>query len=159
MMRVRDWSINRDAVKALVVVYGPAEAARQAKLPLKLVYRWAHRFGWKKAERLVRTSGYNGTHALAGKDAGDVLAMALRNHKEESILNLAQYIVDASREAKKSKCKLDVAKQVRDVAMVHQVVFPAEKKPPLIEAAILINTSVVRDNPPEMLADAEVVEE
>jgi|SRR5215831_19690752 len=158
MMRVRDQSINMDAIKALCVVYGPTEAARQAKLPIKRVCRWAYRYGWKKAERLVRTSGYNSGHAIASKDAGDLLTRALQNHKDESILNLAAFVAGAAKEAKRTKKKLPIAKQVRDVSTIFRNVFPAEKEDSLIAAAILVGSSEVKDDPVEILADARVVE-
>jgi len=159
MSKKRDWSINRDAVKALVAVYGPREAARQSKLPYGTVSCWCRRYKWKKADRLTRTSGINGDPSLPQDDAATALLKAMAQHKEESTLNLAEYVRNASKQAKNTKKDpLQHARQVRDVASVYNTIWPAESEGELIEGAILIGAAPVKDNPAEMLAKATVVE-
>lgn len=156
----RDWSINRDAVKALVAVYGPREAARQAKLKECTVLRWCARYGWKKASRLIHTNGINGDPSIPmTDDAGDALVKAFQKHKEQSTLNLAHYTAKASKQAAKLSNPLEKARQVRDVATVYKTLWPAEEGGKLIEGEILIGTMKVRDNPEEMLAMTEKLPE
>lgn len=156
----RDWSINREAVKALVAVYGPREAARQAKIPYGTVAQWCMKFKWKKASRLIHTSGKNGDPSVPMKDdAGDALVKALRSHKEVSTLNLAHYTARAARQAANLKDPLDKARNVRDVATIYDKLWPQESQTELIESAILIGSAVVKDNPQEMLAATQVIED
>lgn len=151
----RDWSINREAVKALVAVYGPREAARQAKIPYGTMCTWCRKFSWKKAERLVHMTGKNGDPSVPMKDdAGDALIRALQNHKEISTLNLAHYTAKAAVQAAKLKDPLEKARNVRDVAAVYQAVWPEMESGELIEAAILVGGMVVKDDPKEILEAA-----
>jgi len=155
---LRDYTINRDAVKALVAVYGPNEAARQAGIPIPTVKSWCQRFKWKKAERIIRTTGRPTNSAIAHKSAADALIQALQNHKDASTLNLAKYVEKASRKALSKKDPLECARQVRDVASVYGTIFPEETTEGMIEARILIGEGKVTDNPEEILAKAQVVE-
>lgn len=156
----RDWSVNRDAVKALVAVYGPREASRQAKLPYGTVAAWCRKFKWKKASRLIHTSGINGDPSVPMRDdAGDALVRALQQHKEESTLNLAKFTAKAAKQAATLKKPLEKAKAVRDVSHVYATLWPNEQGGELIEAGILIGAMKVQDDPQEMLAAATVVED
>ena len=53
----RDFSIDRAAVKALVAVYGPREAARQAGINESTVLAWSRRYKWKKAAFIAPMKG------------------------------------------------------------------------------------------------------
>jgi hypothetical protein len=152
MQRFVDRSVDRQAVKALVAVYGPREAARQAGLPFGTVSSWCRRFSWKKAARIERTTGINGASLIAGKDAADALSDALNSHKEASTLNLAKFTERASSKAARHGDPLSVARNVRDVAQVYRTVWPVQEEGSIIEEAILIGTAKVTDNPQEMLA-------
>ena len=153
--RKRDFSLDRTAVKALVAVYGPREAARQANLPVGTVLSWSRRYKWKKASFIPRGTGINGDKPGDGRDAGDVLRDALEKHREESTLHLAKFTANASKQAAKSTNPLDVARKVRDVAGVYATLWPAEEGSELMEGAILIGAAKVTDNPREMLAITE----
>jgi hypothetical protein len=155
----RDYSIDKSALKALVAVYGPREAARQAGIPSGTVTKWASRYKWKKAVFIKRGTGDQEPSALAGKDAGDLLKEALENHRESSTLHLAQYTANASKKAAEHRDPLEVARKVRDVAGVYQTLWPLEEQSGLIEGAILIGGAKVSDDTVEMaqlIKDAEV---
>lgn len=154
----RDWSVNRDAVKALVAVYGPRETSRQTKLPLGTVLSWCRRYKWKKAALVLPTSGINGgVQEARGEDAGDVLTKALLNHRNQSTLNLAHYVDKAAKAAVKAKEPLGIAKNVSHVAQVYKTLYPPEQGGELIEGQILIGAAAVTDNHAEMMAIAEEV--
>lgn len=160
MRNFRDHSVNRDAVKALVTVFGPREAARQANLPPGTVFSWCRRFKWKKAACVKPTNGINGGPQTAPeRDAADILAQAMAKHKEESTLNLAHYTAKAAKAAVKATDPLKVARNVRDVAQVYRVLYPPEEGGELVEGAILVGGAAVVDDHREMLALAEEVQE
>jgi hypothetical protein len=152
----RDHSISRDAVKALVAVYGPSEAARQAKLSRNTVLTWCRRFKWKKAAVIPRSSGKNGMSGIVPEDAGDAIVRAMAAHKEEAEVNLAHYAANAARQAAKLKDPLEKARNVRDAAAVFRAVFPEEQGGEMVEGAILVGAALVRDDPVEMLAVTQI---
>lgn len=155
----RDWSINRDAVKALVAVYGPNEAARQSKIPRGTVLSWCRRYKWKKAAVLPRTNGINGMTGVVPQDAADAIASAMANHKRETETHLAQFTEKAARKAAASEDPLKVAHQVRHVAQVYSTLWPPEDGGEMVEGAILIGNAPVTDNHAEMIAQSEVIED
>lgn len=164
MQRFRDHSVDRTAVKALVAVYGPREAARQANLPSSTVLSWCRRYKWKKAAVLPRTNGINGMNSVVPRDAGDALAEAMAKHKENSTLHLAEFTAKAAKQASRLKDPLGKARAVRDVAQVYRTLYPPEEGGELIEGGMLVGAAVVKDDPAEMLAetgmqiqDAEVI--
>lgn len=137
-MPQRGNDVDRKAIKALVTLFGPREAARQAGLPEGTVTRWAAQFGWKKA--IV---------ADTRKDAGDMITDAVQNSKKVSTVHLARFVeraaVDAADETKTPK-PLDVARQVKDVAAIYGTLWPHQKQAGIIEGAILIGGAVVTDS-------------
>jgi hypothetical protein len=152
-----DKEVDKAAVKALVTVYGPREAARIAKLPPGTVMAWAHRYKWKKVTtRPVGVSRDSGS-TLGGKDAADALAAAMESSKVASTLHLAKYTEKASKAAAEHEKPLDVARKVRDVAGVYSTLWPAEEHSELIDGGILLGTEAVTENPEEMKALAEDV--
>lgn len=81
---------------------------------------------------------------------------SLENSRIKSTLNLAKYTEHASAEAANAPKKLDVARKVRDVAGVYQILYPPEEGSELIEGSILIGAAKVTDNVKEI--EAHVVE-
>jgi hypothetical protein len=152
MQRYVDHSIDKGAIKALVAVYGPREAARQAGLPQGTVLYWATKYKWRKADRIPRSTGINGMSGIIPKDAGDAISDAMAQHKEEATVRLAQYTAKAARKASQLKDPLEKARNVRDVAAVYRAVWPEEQGGEMVEGAILVGGAAVRDNPVEMLA-------
>ena len=152
----RDYSIDKSAIKALVTLHGPRGAARLAGLPVGTVLSWSRRYKWKRAvlhtpPSTVTTAAKPGA-ALEGKDASDMLRETMENTRINSTLHLANYVEKASKDASKHKNPLDVARKVRDVAGVYQVLYPPEEGNELIEASILIGAAKVTDDPKEIEA-------
>jgi hypothetical protein len=127
-------NVDRKAVKALIALFGPREAARQAGLNENTVLYWAARFGWKKA---------TGKPEL--KDAGDLISEAVQRSKRMSTAHLAKFTERAAFEASEHKEPLKIAKQVRDVAGVYAAIFPHKESGGLIEGEILIGGATVSD--------------
>ncbi len=135
-----------------MAIYGPREAARKAGIPEGSVLRISSQRKWKKAV------GFRPSEVVPADapDVGDVIAKAMAQSKEQSALHLAQYTQKASKKAAEHKDPLEVARKVRDVAGVYQVLFPPEEETSLIEGSILVGEALVTDNPQEILARAEV---
>jgi len=149
--KAADRSIDKGAVKALVTVYGPREAARIAGIPVGTVMSWCHRFKWRKASvRPLVPSELTGRSNIAGKDAGDVLRDTLEAAKTNSTLHLARFTENASKKAAEHKNPLEVARKVRDVAGVYSTLWPAEEHSELIDGGILLGTEEVTENLDEM---------
>lgn len=151
-MSRRKGEIKHDmsGLKALVAIYGPREAARRANVPEGTMLYYASRHKWKKA------TGFRDEKERP-KDGGDVVSEVLIRSREESTINLAEYTRKASKKAAEHKDPLEVARKVRDVAGVYQVLFPAEEGNELIEGSILIGEAAVTDNPEEIMARAKEV--
>lgn len=94
---------------------------------------------------------------MDGKDPSDMLKESLENSRVNSTLHLAKYVEKASEKAAKHTDPLEVARKVRDVAGVYQVLYPPEEETGLIEGSILIGAAKVTDDPKEI--EAHVREE
>lgn len=145
---------EKAALKALVAMHGPREAARVSGIPFGTVSNMCFRYKWKKATGFKAASD----HPLGGKDAADVIRESLERHRSDSTLNLAKYVDQAAKKAAEHKDPLEVARKVRDVAGVHQILFPKEDEGGLIEGEILIGTRQVTINTQEVEARAKEVE-
>jgi hypothetical protein len=145
---------EKAALKALVTLHGPREAARVAGIPFGTVSSMCFKYKWKKATGFAPPSD----HPLGGKDAADVIRESLERHRSDSTLNLAKYVDKAARDAAKHKDPLEVARKVRDVAGVHQILFPKEDEGGLIEGEILIGARQVTINTEEVAARAKEVD-
>jgi hypothetical protein len=126
---------NHEALKALVVAFGPREASRRSGVPYGTISALCFRYKWRKAK------------VAKGMDVADHLREALEGLKEESTVNLAQYVNKASKEAAKHAKPLEVARKVRDVAGVYSTLYPPEEKADLIDGAILLGLAEVKDDP------------
>jgi hypothetical protein len=130
-------SVEMQALKALVTVYGPREAARVSGIPYGTISAMAFKFQWKKAGFRPRVSDGSDS-PIAGKDAGDLLKESLEKSKSASTMHLAKFTERASEKAATHKDPLEVARAVKDVASVYNVLWPAEEESQLIEGAILL---------------------
>lgn len=144
---------EKAALKALVTLHGPREAARVAGIPFGTVSSMCFKYKWKKATGFAPPSD----HPLAGKDAADVIRESLERHRNDSTLNLAKYVDKAAKKAADSTDPLEVARKVRDVAGIHQIIFPREEDGGLIEGEILIGAAKVTVNAEEVAARAKEV--
>jgi hypothetical protein len=138
------------ALKALVTIYGARPAARLAKIPEGTVLAVAFKHGWKKASGFLPESEMS----PAAIDAAELIAKEIAESRQDSQLNLARYTKKASKAAADSTNPLDVARKVRDVAGVFQVLYPPETEEGLIEGAILMGTAAVIPDPEEVEARA-----
>lgn len=143
----------RAALKALVTMHGPREAARVAGIPFGTVSAMCFKYQWKKATGFKPPDN----HPLAGKDAADMIKESLERHRSDSTLNLAKYVDKAAAQAAKLKDPLESARKVRDVAGVHQILFPKDEEGGLIEGEILIGTRQVTINTEEVAARAKEI--
>ena len=148
--RKRDHSVDRAALKALVAIFGPREAARQSNIPFGTVASYCYRYQWKKAKGFKPTTGINREAVETNKDAADAIAEAMASHKQEATVNLAHYAAKASKQAVEVADPLSHARAVRDVAAVYRTIYPPEDGGEMIEGAILIGAGVVKDNPVEI---------
>lgn len=146
--------VDMAAMKALVTLHGARPAAKLSGLPVGTVLSWARRYKWKRAtlsKPVLSTSAPAGAE-LGKKDASDMLRESLENSRVNSTLHLARFTENASREAAKSKDPLDIARKVRDVAGVYQVLYPPVEEEGLIEGSILIGAAKVTDDVKEIEA-------
>jgi hypothetical protein len=154
-MSKRDPSIDLTAMKAMVTLYGPREAARKTGVAVGTMLSWARVHKWKKMV-LKREEGtgilLSKDHPMSGKDAADVLKESLEKSRDASTIHLANYTEKASKQAAEHSNPLEVARKVRDVAGVYSTLWPQEEHSELIEGSILIGTAKVTDNPQEILA-------
>ena len=150
----RDYSVDKSAIKALVTLHGPRGAARESGLPVGTVLSWARRYKWKKMviPRTTLTTSAKPGAKLEGKDAADLLRESLENSRVNSTIHLAKFTENASRDAAKSKTPLEIARKVRDVAGVYQVLYPPQEEEGLIEGSILIGAAKVTDDVKEIEA-------
>jgi hypothetical protein len=144
--------LNDAALKALITIYGPREAARKAGIPEGTVTVFASRHKIRKATGFVPSA--------ENPDAGDAIANAFAKDREESALNLAKYTRNASQKAAEHKDPLEVARKVRDVAGVYATLWPPGEESELIESALLMGAETPTVNPEEVRARAiEVAED
>lgn len=155
-LKMKHDAVGMQAMKALVAIYGPREAARVSGIPAGTITSYASQFKWRKAA-ITRPANKVGT--TGARDVTDVLIAAMQKHKEESMLHLAEYTANASRKAAEHGNPLEVARKVRDVAGVYQVLYPQEEDGGLIEGAILIGEAKVIPNPEEIQAMVKVIED
>jgi hypothetical protein len=157
----RNYTLDKSAMKALVTLHGPRGAARISGVPVGTVLSWSRKNKWKRAmlhtPSTVKTSSLN--PSLQGKDAGDMLRESMENSRINSTLHLAKYTEKASEMAAKHKDPLEVARKVRDVAGVFQVLYPPEEESTLIEGSILIGAARVTDNVQEIEAHVKELED
>jgi hypothetical protein len=132
-----------EAMKTLVALHGTRKAARVSGIPYGTLSAMAFKFRWKKAK-------FKEPENQAEKDAADVVKEEIQQARKDSELNLARYVDNASKEAAKHKQPLEVARKVRDVAGVYQVLYPPDEEGGLIEGAILLGEAAVTNNPREV---------
>jgi hypothetical protein len=132
-----------EAMKTLVALHGTRKAARLSGIPYGTISAMAFKFQWKKAQ-------FKEMENQAEKDAGDVVKEEIQRARKDSELNLARYVDKASRDAARHKEPLEVARKVRDVAGVYQVLYPPDEEGGLIEGAILLGEAPVTNNPREV---------
>lgn len=142
-------NVDRDAIKALVLLHGQRKAARMSGLNENTVKSWSKRFGWKQGGKPIHAQT-DRTLAKAAPITQLSAVSALEDHLTElrsrSTVALAQYAAEASEQAERTSDKLNVARKVRDVASVHSTLWPAEKdSTSILQIGVLIGKDALRD--------------
>jgi hypothetical protein len=127
--------IDKSVAKALVVLFGPREAARQLQMNENTMCAWARNNGWKKATQSPAPT----------RDLGEIIKTAVERSKQLSTIHLAKYTEKAAIAASESEKPLEVARKVRDVAGVYSTLWPQDKSEKLIEGEILLGVVEVAD--------------
>jgi len=127
---------NYQTLHALVVTFGPREAARRANLSEGKVLRLAWKNGWQQSPA-NRPPGKPGrkpkgeilpaqTKSIANQSPGNALGSALAQLKSKSTLGLATFAARAADKAAKHKRPLDITRKAKDISDVHKALWPAE---------------------------------
>jgi hypothetical protein len=122
-------NVDREAIKALVLLHGQRKAARISGLNENTVKAWARRGKWKSPLATERHSDKSPliTHPMRTQSPLSIVEEHLTELRSRSTVALARYSAEASEEAAQRQDKLNVARKVRDVASVHSTLWPAEK--------------------------------
>jgi len=117
--------ISSDTWEQVKVAYASGirlrEIARNMNIPEGSVLARAKRQGWARQIETVKSKALVQSTAITPAQAA---ANVLRTRKDESRLHLSKYVVDASRTAANSDGDLKIARQVKDVAAVHSIIWP-----------------------------------
>ena len=136
----RDRNFNYEALKALVVMFGPREAARQAGLKEDTVLKMASRKGWKKAglpnkhdptklkRHLVKFEPNPPGSSICHQSPANALSQALTRFKQQSSVELARYSARAAKALNKHPKPLEVTRKAVDISDVHKTLWPAENQ-------------------------------
>ena len=147
-----DWS----AVRVLAVAVGVREAARQMGISQDAVRQRSKREGWmtsakaatqRALSKRVTTVTRVSPNAVSPADA---LATVLGERKERSKLGLSKYAAEAAERAGESDGDLGLSRNVRDVAAVHQAVWPEQHQENILTLSVLNAVKVVRERKDEI---------
>jgi hypothetical protein len=121
---------DREAVKTLAIAVGVREAARQLNLNENTVISWSKRDNWFPTPQPIILSPKANQNKVATSaiKPSDALANTLNDRKKQSKLGLSKYAADASERAAKSNGDLKIAPRVRDVAAIHQALWPEKEE-------------------------------
>jgi hypothetical protein len=140
----RSPDLNLDALHALVVAFGPREAARQSRIPAGTVLKIAARYNWQQNPKSVppgkpgrKPKGFaivkqsqllskSPSESICHQSPGNALNDALTSFKGKSMIGLAQYSAKAATALNKVRDPLKVTRKAVDIADVHKTIWPAE---------------------------------
>jgi hypothetical protein len=126
---------------------GLREIARKLNVPEGTVLAHAKRHGW--TQQLQVATGHIGVmQSDAIKPMQSVpasLAAILAERKERTKLGLSKYAAEAAERAGQSDGDLKLSRSVRDVAAVHQAVWPEQHQENILTLSVLNAVKVVRD--------------
>jgi len=127
-----------ELVRMLAIDIGIRPAARKLGVNEDTACKWAERYHWN-ISGVVKPGPVNSVSNLSASPA-DVLANVMAERRETSKSYLSEYVVNASREAAKSKRPLKDARAVRDVQATHAGLWPEQ-----VQAAsqTLVNVNIV----------------
>ena len=146
-----------ETAKTLVTAYGQREAARQLNISPSKMCLWAFRYGWKQAKpNAGQIKNHTTDHTNSPRSQNEVtsnfspstaLQHAIQSHKSRSSVALGKYTAEASERLAKTNGDLSKTRKAKDLADVHQTIWPQEKSQNLLSIGILIGTSPVTDDP------------
>lgn len=130
-------SIDREAIKALVIIHGQAQAAKMSGINLNTIKAWTKRYHWRQHDALK--SNHKVPQPLCNQSATSALQESLNTFQHRSTIALSKYAAEAAEQSVNVKDKLSVARKVRDVAAVHQSLWPIDKaESNILQIGILI---------------------
>jgi hypothetical protein len=147
--RKRDRDLNLQALEGLVVIFGPRQAARQARLNEDTVCSIAWRRGWKKTgpslAKPVPTAGHDSaltpsqeTQAICKQATPQAIASALQSMRSRSTLALASYLADTAEALAEAEDKLGMTRRAKDLGDLHGRLYPPDQNAqPILQVAIL----------------------
>ena len=142
-----DWS----AARVLAVAVGVREAARQMQISEDAVRQRSKREGWMTSAKAATQRVLSKTVTTVTRvspnavSPADALATVLSERKERSKLGLSKYAAEAAERAGESDGDLGLSRKVRDVAAVHQTVWPEQHQENILTLSVLNAVKVVRD--------------
>ena len=142
-----DWS----AVRVLAIAVGVREAARQMQISEDAVRQRSKREGWMTSAKAATQRALSKpvtSVTRVSPDAvspADALATVLSERKERSKLGLSKYAAEAAERAGESDGDLRLSRKVRDVAAVHQTVWPEQHQENILTLSVLNAVKIVRD--------------
>jgi hypothetical protein len=122
---------------------GLREIARNMDIPEGTVLARAKREGWSKQISDARSLAKREDTAPALTPI-EAVAVTLSERKDKTKLHLSRYAVEASEKAANHRQKLNIARQVRDVAAVAESVWPEEKQE---TPGMLVNVAILGVDP------------
>jgi hypothetical protein len=126
---------------------GLREIARNMGISQGTVLAYAKRQGWSQQIQTARENAL-AKQSDAIKPVQSVpesLAAILSERKERSKLGLSKYAAEAAERAGESDGDLGLSRKVRDVAAVHQTVWPEQHQENILTLSVLNAVKVVRD--------------
>ena len=130
--------VNREEIRMLVAHYGYEETSRQTGIKAGTLRQWSKRYHWKAPIPHIQETVTTVTKP------SDILARTLQERKNKSALHLSKYVLDASKEAKRSNGNLKLAQDVRHVAATRAHLWPEQKQE---QPAVLVNIGLLGIDP------------
>jgi hypothetical protein len=116
---------------------GLREIARELGMPEGTILARAKREGWTRQIHFAKTLAKREDSAPAVTPV-EAVVRTLSKRKDKSALHLSRYVVDASRNAARSRGDLDKAQNVRHVAAVRGHLWPETQDCPMEQMAVNI---------------------
>lgn len=139
----------RETVKALALIHGQTRASEITGINLNTVKTWARRGKWKTKETENHKSqiqqkraqkSLNQIETISGSSIAESYRDKLNTLKMAAELNLARYNASATEQAKRSKEKLRITQEAKDLSVIHRNLFPVvpEQKQSLVQLNVLV---------------------
>jgi transposase len=129
-----------DAIKTLVALHGQRKAARIAGISESTVRSWCQRYNWpslfgprgksKKPENKTLQTNHQAEKTFKVlrpervQSPSDTLVTQVEQWKQESKVNQAAYLAEASAEARAHQAKLEITQEAKHLSEIHRNLFP-----------------------------------